>query len=290
MRILILENDHYLAQKIASKLDEEGYLCDVLDSSKKITKRYDTIIISASLEKENYLDVIKKYNSCTILVLVPFISEETVSVPMDLGASDYLVKPFIIKELVRKINHFHKFQEMQMEVNTLKTQNEFLFRKARVLEEDYSFPLIVQCAATIDADKIAFDIATKENKKLKTVLIKDKQDFEDVSIDDDTIIYFCGFHNLNKNEQSLFVESMIDKNIILYQNGSNKFSGFDYIQIQDQKALPQEQDIMTLNDYIKHIVLSFQDTIPDTKLSVKLGMSRKSLWEKRKKLGIEKKK
>jgi DNA-binding NtrC family response regulator len=36
------------------------------------------------------------------------------------------------------------------------------------------------------------------------------------------------------------------------------------------------------------MVLNFQHTYPDTELSKKLGISRKSLWEKRKKFGIEK--
>ena len=47
---------------------------------------------------------------------------------------------------------------------------------------------------------------------------------------------------------------------------------------------------MSINDYVKYIVTNFQDKFPDTKLSEKLGISRKSLWEKRKKLGVEKKK
>ena len=38
------------------------------------------------------------------------------------------------------------------------------------------------------------------------------------------------------------------------------------------------------------MVLSFQDKYPDTELSKRLGISRKSLWEKRKKFGIEKNK
>ena len=33
---------------------------------------------------------------------------------------------------------------------------------------------------------------------------------------------------------------------------------------------------------------NFQDKYPDTELSRRLGISRKSLWEKRKKFGIEK--
>jgi biotin operon repressor len=49
-------------------------------------------------------------------------------------------------------------------------------------------------------------------------------------------------------------------------------------------------NIMTINDYVKMMVLSYQSKYPDTELSKKLGISRKSLWEKRKKLGIEKKK
>jgi DNA-binding NtrC family response regulator len=36
------------------------------------------------------------------------------------------------------------------------------------------------------------------------------------------------------------------------------------------------------------MVLNFQNNYPDTELSKKLGISRKSLWEKRKKFGIEK--
>ena len=39
-------------------------------------------------------------------------------------------------------------------------------------------------------------------------------------------------------------------------------------------------------DYVKFIVLNYQHKFPDTELSKKLGISRKSLWERRKKYGI----
>ena len=48
--------------------------------------------------------------------------------------------------------------------------------------------------------------------------------------------------------------------------------------------------ILTVNDYVKQITLNFQSKYPDTELSRRLGISRKSLWEKRKKFGIEKSK
>jgi DNA-binding NtrC family response regulator len=57
----------------------------------------------------------------------------------------------------------------------------------------------------------------------------------------------------------------------------------------DNKVIEQG-DILPIEDYVKYIVLNYQHKFPDTELSKKLGISRKSLWEKRKKYGIIKKK
>ena len=43
-------------------------------------------------------------------------------------------------------------------------------------------------------------------------------------------------------------------------------------------------------DIQQEITFHYQDKYPDTELSKKLGISRKSLWEKRKKYDIVKKK
>ncbi|NVK72762.1 MAG: sigma-54-dependent Fis family transcriptional regulator [Oceanospirillaceae bacterium] len=45
----------------------------------------------------------------------------------------------------------------------------------------------------------------------------------------------------------------------------------------------------TLDDYFKHFVLSHQQKMTETQLAHSLGISRKSLWERRQKLGIPKK-
>jgi len=49
-------------------------------------------------------------------------------------------------------------------------------------------------------------------------------------------------------------------------------------------------EIVTIDEYIKYIIVNYQDKFPDTELSKKLGISRKSLWEKRKKYDVSKKK
>ncbi|MFT5987530.1 MAG: DNA-binding NtrC family response regulator [Marinobacter psychrophilus] len=50
------------------------------------------------------------------------------------------------------------------------------------------------------------------------------------------------------------------------------------------------QGDLSLEDYFQHFVLENQDRMSETELAQKLGISRKSLWERRQRLGIPRKK
>ena len=47
---------------------------------------------------------------------------------------------------------------------------------------------------------------------------------------------------------------------------------------------------LSLEDYFARFVLEHQDAMSETELAQKLGISRKSLWERRQRLGIPRKK
>jgi len=47
---------------------------------------------------------------------------------------------------------------------------------------------------------------------------------------------------------------------------------------------------LSLADYFQHFVLGHQDSMTETELAKKLGISRKCLWERRQRLGIPRKK
>ena len=47
---------------------------------------------------------------------------------------------------------------------------------------------------------------------------------------------------------------------------------------------------LSLEDYFQHFVLENQERMSETELAQKLGISRKSLWERRQRLGIPRKK
>jgi two-component system response regulator HydG len=58
-------------------------------------------------------------------------------------------------------------------------------------------------------------------------------------------------------------------------------------------ALPEAeelQDDLSLEDYFQRFVLEHQDSMSETELARKLGVSRKCLWERRQRLGIPRKK
>lgn len=56
-----------------------------------------------------------------------------------------------------------------------------------------------------------------------------------------------------------------------------------------QSAADPSEDL-SLEDYFQHFVLEHQESMSETELARKLGISRKCLWERRQKLGIERKK
>jgi len=56
---------------------------------------------------------------------------------------------------------------------------------------------------------------------------------------------------------------------------------------ENRNPLPKE---LSLEDYFQHFVLENQDRMSETELAQKLGISRKSLWERRQRLGIPRKK
>ena len=53
---------------------------------------------------------------------------------------------------------------------------------------------------------------------------------------------------------------------------------------------PESHEDLSLEDYFQRFVLEHQDTMSETELARKLGVSRKCLWERRQRLGIPRKK
>ena len=58
----------------------------------------------------------------------------------------------------------------------------------------------------------------------------------------------------------------------------------------EQRSQGRTQPTMSLEDYFQHFVLSHEEHMSETELAKRLGISRKSLWERRNRLKIPRRK
>ena len=296
MNILIIENEIYLAQKVVSRLLDDGHSCDYIESPNidNLTKDYDTILLSTSLPSILVKNIIKRYSQTSIiLLLVSYISDETVTNPINEGAKDYIMKPFIMDELVRKIYHYKECRSMRRELQTLKEYLEFSMNDIDTSDTFLppSFPTLIESNSQRSSDKLVFELSKKMDMPIKFISLCDptwQKKFS--SIQGKIIIYLTDYHTLKKSAKDNLNKIIEDKYVVLSSLEREEDFAFRKIEFFDDEQLVSSANIMTINDYVKMMVISYQNKYPDTELSKKLGISRKSLWEKRKKLGIEKKK
>ena len=294
MNILIIESEIYLAQKVVSRLLDDGHNCDFVESPniENLTRDYDIILLSTSLPAALCKTIIRRYNDSIILLLVSYISDETVTDPIKEGAKDYIMKPFIMDELVRKIYHFRECKSLRKEIQTLREYLDFQFNEIDTSDAvlPTSFPTLIETNSQISADKLAFELSRKLDLQMKFISLNSDTWQKQLNEKFTGMLYLTEYHSLKKNSKENLNKLIDGKKCVVVS--LEKEEDFPYTKVEFHKndTLMMTNNIMTINDYVKMMVLSFQSKYPDTELSKKLGISRKSLWEKRKKLGIEKKK
>jgi DNA-binding NtrC family response regulator len=294
MKITIIENELYLAQSISTKLNQSGYETEIFSSIKEAmtSSSGDAYLLSTNLPGQNFNPLITKYKEKIIILMVSYINNDTVAAPLKLGANDYIVKPFMIEELRRKIEHYKEYQTLKKYKNLYKEYSEYLLNDINIGNElDKILPPIVVLTNYIKlVDKLAFKYAQKYDRVLIFVPLGAKNWKEKIEkANPKHVLYISELQILKKAEREQLFELILRREFII-STTSDIETPFPKIEINTDNKLYDQDEILTIDDYVKFIVNSFQYQFPDTELSKKLGISRKSLWEKRKKYGIFKKK
>lgn len=112
MRVLIVEDERDLNRVIYKKLKVEGYSVDsCFDGEEALVyihgTNYDLIIMDIMMPKKNGYEVLEEIrgegNSTPVLFLTAKDSIEDRVKGLDLGADDYIVKPFHFDELMARV-------------------------------------------------------------------------------------------------------------------------------------------------------------------------------------------
>ena len=112
MHILLAEDDEVLADGLQRTLRQAGYAVDHVtngsDADTALTiKTFDLLILDLGLPRMNGLDVLKRLRSrksqMPVLILTAADSTEQRVRGLDLGADDFMAKPFSLDELEARI-------------------------------------------------------------------------------------------------------------------------------------------------------------------------------------------
>ncbi len=296
MKILIVENEIYLAQSISAKLSELGHACESASSIKDAIKdeEFDAILLSTSISGQNFYPVIEHYQNAIVILMVSYVSNDTVSGPLKAGANDYILKPFMIEELIRKLDHLQDYIVYKKENATYKSYIDHVLKQNinYKITNKSTLPLLIKATYQKIADAIVFNYAKEYNESFSFISLDDSDAISQLKkICEKELVYLIDYQNIKKSEKTKILSLIKNRRVILSTTDLNEQAdNIEYIEIKNDESAFEKGDILSIENYVKYIITKYQTKFPDTELSKKLGISRKSLWEKRKKYGISKKK
>lgn len=112
MKILIVEDEHKIANAVRDGLQQESYAVDVVyDGDSGLNSatydEYDLIILDVMLPGMDGMEICRKLraagNHTPILMLTAKDRTRDITAGLDSGADDYLVKPFSFEELLARV-------------------------------------------------------------------------------------------------------------------------------------------------------------------------------------------
>ena len=113
MNVLIVEDEKGLSKEICSFLEKENFLCEVAYTGKEASEKifvnnYDFVLLDLGLPDYEGLDLLKEAKEANresaFIILTARGAVDDKIKGLNLGADDYIAKPFSLLELLSRIN------------------------------------------------------------------------------------------------------------------------------------------------------------------------------------------
>jgi two-component system, OmpR family, response regulator VicR len=134
MKILVVEDDRTIASGLEYSLKQEGYeivLCHQAAKAIELLnhriEEIDLCLFDLTLPDGSGYDLckhVKQQRDTPVIFLTAFDDEVNVVMGLDMGADDYITKPFRIRELVSRIKTVHRrYHRHSQPKNTIDLEN-----------------------------------------------------------------------------------------------------------------------------------------------------------------------
>lgn len=139
MKILLIEDEPELRNSIKEYLNMEGYLIESANDFIKASEKaelydYDCVLVDITIPNGNGLNIIKTLKSAKskagIIIISAKNSLEDKIIGLELGADDYLTKPFHLSELNARIKALIRRKHFE-------GQKEIVFNEIKIIPDEY---------------------------------------------------------------------------------------------------------------------------------------------------------
>ena len=206
MKILIIEDEVELLIAINNFLVKENYICELAENSAKAKEKlsiyqYDIILLDITLPDGNGLDLIKliKKNSVKsgVIILSAKNSLSDKIDGLDMGADDYMTKPFQLSELNSRIKAL--IRRRQFDGSNLLKYNEITINT--------DSKIISICGNEITFTKKEYDLLlyliVNKNRVLTKEVIAEHLWDDNIDLADNFDFIYTHLNNIRKKIKSL---------------------------------------------------------------------------------------
>jgi DNA-binding response OmpR family regulator len=110
--ILIVENDDSIREIVSRVLEDEGYTIRIANNGVRGLEQFyltlpDLIVLGVKMPEMDgweMLERLREISGCPVIMLTVFGSTDDIIRGLELGAGDYLVKPFGVQELIARVS------------------------------------------------------------------------------------------------------------------------------------------------------------------------------------------
>jgi DNA-binding response OmpR family regulator len=201
MNILIIEDEKAIAENMIKYLEQSGYHCEWVDNLTKARDKvwsysYDCIIVDITLPDGSGMDVIErlkamKSKSGIIIVSAKNAIDDKIS-GLDIGADDYLTKPFDLSELNARIKSVIRRKNFD-------AQNEITFQEIIIFPYDH---MVTIHGKPINLTKKEFDLllyfVSNQNRVITKESIAEHLWGDDMDMSDSLDFIYSHLKNLRK--------------------------------------------------------------------------------------------
>lgn len=110
--VLVVEDDDSIREIVSRVLEDEGYIIEVAENGLRGLEQFylklpDLIVLDVKMPEMDgweMLERLRVISGCPVIMLTVFGSTDDIIKGLELGADDYLVKPFGVQELIARVS------------------------------------------------------------------------------------------------------------------------------------------------------------------------------------------